>query len=132
MPIVRARFFRMIVAAAMLTCAIDAVAGQTMPPQTTPSPATDKKTSYPEIVIYTVTWCPHCQELKNYLTSRGIPFSNRDVEVDAAAMEELTTRYKSQGVPVVVFGQDQEVLKGFTPESFETTAAKALAHEKKP
>jgi glutaredoxin-like YruB-family protein len=86
-----------------------------------------KKASYPKIVIYTVAWCPHCRELKEYLTARKIPFSNHDVEVEAGAMEELTQKYKSQGVPLVVFGNDQEVLKGFTPETFERAAAKALA-----
>lgn len=86
-----------------------------------------KKANYPKIVIYTVAWCPHCRELKEYLTARKIPFTNRDVEVEAGAMEELTQKYKSQGVPLVVFGTDQEILKGFSPETFERAAAKVLA-----
>jgi glutaredoxin-like YruB-family protein len=99
--------------------------------QTTLTPATVKKSAYPKIVIYTVAWCPHCKQLKEYLTSNNIPFMNKDVEVDAAAMEELTTKYKSTGVPVVVFGKDQEILKGFTPENFEKAVAKVLAADKK-
>lgn len=94
-------------------------------------PTTASKAKYPKIVIYTVVWCPHCRELKEYLSSRNIPFTNRDVEVDAAAMEELTKKYKSKGVPIVVIGNDQEILKGFTADSFEKAAARVLASEKK-
>ncbi len=132
MTIIPTKLLCLTIAAVMLTGTIAAAAGQTTPPQTMLSPATAKKSSYPKIVVYTVAWCPHCKQLKDYLTSRGIPYTNKDVEVDAEAMEDLTAKYKSQGVPVVVFGQDQEILKGFTPESFEKAAAKALAHDIKP
>ncbi|HIJ87138.1 MAG TPA: NrdH-redoxin [Desulfuromonadales bacterium] len=94
------------------------------PPQTILNPATAKKSSYPKIVIYTVAWCPHCRELKEYLTSRNIPFINRDVELDTAAMQELENTYHSRGVPVVVIGNNQEILKGFTADKFEALVQK--------
>jgi len=121
----------MLAAVTLLSEKVPATAASGTPAQTILSPLTVKKAAYPKIVIYTVTWCPHCRELKEYLTTRSIPFTNKDVEEDAAAMEELTTKYKSQGVPVVVFGRDQEILNGFTAESFEKAAAKALAADKK-
>lgn len=82
---------------------------------------------YPRIVLYSVAWCPHCRETKEYLTKNNIPFINRDVEVDAKAMEELTGKYESTGVPVLVFGTGKQevVLKGFTPESFQESLKKA-------
>ena len=82
---------------------------------------------YPQIVAYTVSWCPHCRAAKEYLTHHNIPFINKDVEVDAKAMAELTGKYKSQGVPVIVFGtgKDEVVMKGFTPELFEESLNKA-------
>ena len=89
------------------------------PPQTIINPAAPRKSAYPKITIYTVSWCPHCRELKEYLTSRNISYINRDVELDQAAMDELTQKYKSFGVPVVVIGNDQEILKGFTGKLFE-------------
>ena len=92
--------------------------------QTILNPAAPRKSQYPRIVIYTVSWCPHCRELKEYLTSRNIPFINRDVELEPAAMDELTQKYKTFGVPVVVIGNDQEVIKGFTAEQFENAVAK--------
>lgn len=82
---------------------------------------------YPQITIYTVSWCPHCKALKEYLTKREIPFINRDVELDAAAMKDLTTRYNSNGVPVIVIGNDEEILKGFTEEAL----SKAIERHRK-
>jgi glutaredoxin-like YruB-family protein len=101
------------------------------PQQTKLTPTAAKQSDYPKIVIYTVSWCPHCKQLKEYLTANNIPFMNKDVEIDATAMEELTTKYKSKGVPVVIIGNDQEILKGFTPEIFEKAVAKVQAAEKK-
>jgi len=83
--------------------------------------------NYPQIVLYSVAWCPHCKEAKEYLTKNTIPFINRDVEVDEQAMEDLTGKYKSQGVPVIVIGtgKDEIVVKGFTPELFQASLKKA-------
>lgn len=83
---------------------------------------------YPQIVLYSVAWCPHCREAKEYLTKNEIPFINRDVELDAVAMRELTGKYNSQGVPVIIFGsgKDEIVMRGFSPELFQENLKKAL------
>jgi glutaredoxin-like YruB-family protein len=97
-------------------------------PQSRLNPAKAQEArKYPRIVAYTVSWCPHCREVKEYLTRNNIPFINRDVEIDNQAMEELTGKYNSQGVPVVVIvtGKDEIVLKGFTAETFETALKRA-------
>jgi len=82
---------------------------------------------FPQIVLYSVSWCPHCRETKEYFTRNDIPFTNRDVEVDTAAMEELTLKYNSTGVPLIVIGsgKDEVVVKGFTPELFQQSLKKA-------
>lgn len=82
---------------------------------------------YPLIVLYSVAWCPHCKQTKDYFTKNNIPFINRDVEIDAKAMEELTGKYNSNGVPVIVIGSgiNEVVVKGFTPELFQESLKKA-------
>lgn len=107
----------------VLTCV---AAEQTSQSKLNPAKAQESK-KYPQIVAYTVSWCPHCREAKEYLTHNNIPFINKDVEVDEKAMEELTGRYKSQGVPVIVIGtgKGEVVMKGFTPELFEESLKKA-------
>ena len=97
------------------------------PSQTVLNPAAPKKSLYPRIVIYTVAWCPHCRELKEYLTTRNIPFINRDVELETAAMDDLMQKHKTDSVPVVVIGNDLEILKGFTSEQFEKAVVKVNA-----
>ena len=117
-----------ILAASMSIFTLSAIASAA--PQTILNPAAPKKSAYPRIVIYTVSWCPHCRELKEYLTSRNIPFINRDVELEPAAMEELTQKYNTFGVPVVIIGKDQEILKGFTGELFESAVARVRSGSK--
>jgi glutaredoxin 3 len=73
---------------------------------------------YPKIVLYSTSWCPHCKEAKEYFTANNIPFINRDVELDSDAMALLTGKYKSQGVPVIVIGDDAVVLRGFDEARF--------------
>ena len=82
-------------------------------PQSPINPAAAVKQKYPKIVLYSTSWCPHCKRAKEYFTRNNIPFINKDVEIDDRAMKELTEKYKSQGVPVVVIGDDKVILKGF-------------------
>jgi glutaredoxin-like YruB-family protein len=112
----------------VICCSLQAVAGTHQPNQSALNPAKAAEAKkYPKIVLYSVSWCPHCRETKEYLTRNNIPFINRDVEIDAKAMEELTGKYESTGVPVLVFGsgKDEVVLKGFTPETFQMSLKKA-------
>jgi len=88
-------------------------------PQSPVSPQAAPKLSYPRVVLFSTSWCPHCKAAKEYFTRNNIPFINRDVEIDSDAMELLTGKYKSQGVPVIVIGDDAVVLKGFDPDRFE-------------
>jgi glutaredoxin len=82
--------------------------------------------NYPQIVLYSVVWCHQCREIMEYLTKNNIPFTNRDVEVDTKAMEDLTIKYNSTGVPVIVLGKgkDEVIMRGFTPELFQENLKK--------
>ncbi|GFO54249.1 hypothetical protein GMSM_12560 [Geomonas sp. Red276] len=92
----------------------------------TPLPARPGQQSYPKIVLYSVSWCPHCKQAKEYFTRNNIPFINRDVEIDTEAYHLLTGKYKSQGVPVIVIGDDAEVIRGFNEKSFQKTLDRYL------
>ncbi len=88
-------------------------------PQSPVKPEAAPAGKYPRIVLYSVSWCPHCKEAKEYLTSHNIPFINRDVELDNNAMKDLTEKYKSEAVPLIVIGDDGKVIKGFNRDKFE-------------
>jgi glutaredoxin-like YruB-family protein len=87
--------------------------------QAPPAPSVTRVTSYPKIVLYSTSWCPHCREAREYLTARNIPFVELDVEADENALDTLITKYGTKRVPLIVIGDDDAVVKGFTPESFE-------------
>src|SRR6185369_18097145 len=108
-----------------LTCAAAEMAPQS---KLNPAKAAEVK-KYPAVVLFSVAWCPHCRAAKEYLTKNNIPFINKDVEIDDKAMEELTGKYKSQGVPVIIIGTGKEevILRGFSPEQFEESVKKSRA-----
>jgi glutaredoxin-like YruB-family protein len=89
-----------------------------------PIPQTVPKLTYPKIVLFSTSWCPHCKAAKEYFTRNNIPFINRDVELDSDALALLTGTYKSQGVPVIVIGEDAAVLRGFDESRFEKAVEK--------
>jgi glutaredoxin 3 len=99
-------------------------------PQSPIAPRAGAKLKYPKIVLFSTSWCPHCKAAKEYFTSNNIPFINRDVELDSDAMEVLTGKYKSQGVPVIVIGDDAAIMKGFDETRFEKAVEKAKAKKK--
>jgi glutaredoxin 3 len=103
-------------------------AGQATQSKLNPIKAQEAR-KYPVIVLYSVSWCPHCREAKAYFTRNNIPFTNRDVEQDDQAMKLLTDKYKSQSIPVIVLGagQNEVVVHGFTPESFQQNLKKVQA-----
>ena len=89
------------------------------PNQSKINPSEKKSSSYPGIVIYSTSWCPHCKNAKEYLTKNNIPFINRDVELDPSAMDTLLNKYDSRAVPVIVIGDDTIILKGFSEQEFK-------------
>lgn len=42
----------------------------------------------PELIVYTLEYCPNCETLKEYLTRKGVPYQERDMS-SAAALTEL-------------------------------------------
>lgn len=104
--------------------AMDVRNGQQAPQAT----AVTRASSYPKIVLYSLSWCPHCKQAKEYFAAKNIPFENRDVEQDEEARDTLLNKYQSNTVPLIVIGNDEAVLREFSPEIFE----QALDKLKKP
>jgi glutaredoxin 3 len=82
---------------------------------------------YPKIEIYTAPWCKSCSEASAYLTKNNIPFLKKDVFANEAYMDEMTSRYRSSAVPVIVIGNDEKVLKGFVVEAFQMAVRDVIA-----
>jgi hypothetical protein len=42
-----------------------------------------------DVVVYTTSWCGWCRKTISYLTKRGVPFENRDIEAERMWRREL-------------------------------------------
>lgn len=87
---------------------------------------------YPTIIVYTLSTCPHCMELKQYLKDNNIPFVNREVDLDETHMADLMSIYDSmgvpeakRGVPLMIIG-DKIRLQGFNREKIEIAIKEAI------
>jgi len=117
------RLLSLAILAAALTLPVSCVLADELP-QSQLGQHAEAASLYPKIVLFSVSWCPHCKAAKEYFTKHNIPFINRDVEIDSEAMTLLTGKYKSSGVPVIVIGDDAEVIKGFDEARFSKVLEK--------
>lgn len=69
-----------------------------------------------EVIVYSSTTCPHCVTVKEYLKDKGIPFTEKNVSVDAAARKELMKK-GIMAVPVIEI--DGESIVGFDRDKID-------------
>lgn len=87
------------------------------------SPASQPATTTPtgaagRVILYTTSWCPACRSARQYLTEKGIPFVEKDIEKDAGAAEELMQKARGQGVStsgVPILEVNGTLVQGFDP-----------------
>lgn len=66
-----------------------------------------------EVIIYSTEWCAFCRTLKQYLDSKNIAYTEKDIDADEAAKDELLKKCDGvfQGVPTTDFAG--EMIVGF-------------------
>jgi glutaredoxin 3 len=70
-----------------------------------------------EVVVYTTPTCPYCHHVKDFLSKRGVKFTERDVSGDRAAASDMIQKTGQRGVPVTVI--DGQVVVGFDRAKLE-------------
>lgn len=60
------------------------------------------------VTIYTSNTCPHCYAAKEYLTAKGVDFTERNVTTDSDARRELVQK-GYMGVPVIIVNGEEIV-----------------------
>ena len=58
----------------------------------------------PAIVMYTTAICPYCVAAKNFLRSQGRDWTERRIDTDQAAREEMMQRARRTSVPQIFVG----------------------------
>lgn len=69
------------------------------------------------VVMYTTSWCGYCKKAREYFNSRGIYFTDFDIEKDPAAMERRLALGGGKSVPLVIV--NGAVIRGYSALSFD-------------
>jgi glutaredoxin 3 len=69
-----------------------------------------------QVVMYTTATCPACVAAKQYLSRKGIPYEERDVERSPSAAAEFE-RLGGRAVPLIVVGN--ETMVGLDPRRLD-------------
>jgi glutaredoxin len=69
------------------------------------------------VVLYSASKCASCDSARAYLKSRGIPFTEKNVEGDRKLQEELIKQAGGLAVPTIMVGT--KILKGYLESLLE-------------
>ena len=64
-----------------------------------------------KVVIYSTPTCPYCKRAKEYLSRKGISYTDIDVAQDREKAREMTQKSGQMSVPVIII--DDEIVVGF-------------------
>ncbi len=64
-----------------------------------------------KVVIYSTPTCPYCKRAKDYLSRKGIPYTDINVAEDREKAKEMIQKSGQMGVPVITI--NNEVVVGF-------------------
>jgi glutaredoxin len=85
------------------------------------SVASSENRMSPKVELYTTSWCPYCKNARDFFRSRGIPFTEYDIEKDKAAAARKNKLDKKKGVPFVVI--NGRGIHGWSAAAYEQALA---------
>lgn len=94
-----------------------APAAPSKPPSNTPLPFLQPAAS-PTVEIYSADWCGVCTKTKAYFRSKGVAFTEYNVDTDSAASARARVLYPQGGIPVTVI--NGQTIVGFRPSQFDS------------
>lgn len=91
-----------------------------------PSASMNAASSSLSVTIYTASWCGVCKSAKSYMNSKGISYTEKDVEKDPSAKAEVKSKTGgATGVPVL--DVNGEIMVGFDKGAFDRMVARKRA-----
>ena len=82
------------------------------------NPTNDRETSREaEVELYVTSWCPYCKKASEFFRSRGIPFTEYDIEKDKRAARRKKRLTKENGVPFAII--NGQPIHGFKRAAYE-------------
>ena len=74
-----------------------------------------------KVTVYSTPTCPYCKRVKDYLTQKGVSFSDYNVAEDREKAKEMIDKSKQMGVPVIII--DSDVVVGFNQAKLDSLLA---------
>lgn len=74
------------------------------------------------VKVYSTNSCPWCVKAKNYLSSLNVEYVDLNVQEDMAAREEMVSKSKQMGVPVLDI--NGEIIIGFDRNAIDSALNK--------
>jgi len=71
-----------------------------------------------KIVIYSTPTCHFCHMVKDYLSGKGIAFTDHNVAVDLEKRQEMMEKSGQMGVPVIFI--DNDMVIGFDQSKIDS------------
>ena len=69
------------------------------------------------ITVYSAVWCGYCHAVKDYLTKKGIAYTEKDVDADPKNAEEAFAKSGQRAIPVVEI--DGKIIIGFNQPAID-------------
>jgi glutaredoxin-like YruB-family protein len=76
-----------------------------------------------KVTIYSTSWCVYCKEAKKYFDKKGVAYTEKNIEEDAAANAELMKKLGGMfnGVPIIEI--DDRLINGFNRAAIDAALA---------
>lgn len=69
------------------------------------------------VTVYSTPTCPFCHQVKDYLKTKGVDFTDYNVAADTEARDAMVKKSGQLGVPVIDI--DGEIIVGFKPSKLD-------------
>lgn len=66
------------------------------------------------VILYATDWCPYCKKTRAYLNSKGIRYTEYNIDKDLSKKEEMEKMTGSDGVPVLDI--EGIIIRGYQPQ----------------
>ena len=76
----------------------------------------------PNVEIFVTSWCTYCHKAKAFFRSKGIEFTEYNVEKDEAAAQRMASLTQSRAVPFVII--DGRMIQGYSAGAYERALKK--------
>ncbi len=74
------------------------------------------------VIIYSTPTCPYCKRAKEYLSQKGISYTDYDVASDRDTAKEMIQKSGQMGVPVILV--DDQLVAGFNQSKLDELLSK--------